>query len=91
MKNFKSKTGETVEAMQLVSSPAIELEILVWAKSHGINIVVEHDGGDVTRLRIPTTGGDYVAISGDWIIRDDTGEFLPCGPRRFESTYKAVT
>jgi hypothetical protein len=87
---YRARTGETIEARQFLSSPAAELEILTWAKTHGVSLLVEHDGGNLTQLRIPTTGGDYIVKSGDWVIRDNVGGFRPCGPRMFEATYKAV-
>lgn len=88
---YKARTGEIIEARQFVSSPAVELEILAWAKSHGVTILVEHDGQDLSQLRIPGVGGDYIAKSGDWVVRIDSKEFKPCRPRMFEATYEAVT
>jgi hypothetical protein len=87
---YRARTGETIEARRFVCSPAIELDILAWANAYRVKIVIEHDSGDQTRLRIPASGGDYIARSGDWIIRDGSGEFRPCAPRVFEVTYKSV-
>ena len=88
---YRARTGETVEARQFVNSPAIELDIIAWARAYRVQVIAEHDGGELTHLRIPTAGGDYIARPGDWIIRDGSGKFLPCRPRMFEATYEAVT
>jgi hypothetical protein len=39
---------------------------------------------------IDTLEGLIHASSGDWIIRGVQGEFYPCKPDIFESTYEAV-
>ncbi len=87
---YRARTGETVEARQFISSPAIELDILSWAKTYGVTIIVEHDGRELTHLRIPAAGGEYIAKSGDWIVREGMAEFKPCRPRVVEVTYEAV-
>ena len=41
-------------------------------------------------LIIPTLEGNHKALPGDFIIRGIAGEFYPCKPDIFESTYEAV-
>jgi len=41
-------------------------------------------------LRIETLEGEMTARLGDWIIRGVKGEFYPCKPDIFESTYEKV-
>ena len=41
-------------------------------------------------LRIPTLEGDMTAQPGDWIIRGVKGEYYPCKPDIFETTYEPV-
>jgi len=40
---------------------------------------------------IHTLEGDHRASVGDWIIRGVKGEFYPCKPDIFKSTYEEVT
>ena len=42
-------------------------------------------------LEIPTLEGEMKAIVGDYIIKGVQGEFYPCKPNIFESTYEEVT
>jgi len=90
-KLYRTRTGETVEAQQFVCSPAVELDILAWADAYGVKIIVEHGGDELSQLRIPMTGGEQIAKSGDWIVRDSAGGFRPCWPDIFARTYKATT
>lgn len=39
---------------------------------------------------IPTLEGHHAALPGDWIIKGVQGEFYPCKPDIFESTYERV-
>lgn len=41
-------------------------------------------------LVIKTADGNKVARSGDWIIRDENGEFYSCNDAVFKATYDAV-
>jgi hypothetical protein len=90
-KLYRSRTGETVEAHQFVCSPAVELDILAWANAYGVKIIVEHDGDELSHLCIPMTGGEQIAKSGDWIVRDGSGEFQSCWPDIFAARYEAVS
>lgn len=41
-------------------------------------------------LIIPTTEGDMLCSVGDWIIKGVAGEFYPCKPYVFQTTYDPV-
>lgn len=41
-------------------------------------------------LLIETLEGDYIASEGDFIIKGVQGEFYPCKPDIFETTYEEV-
>ena len=41
-------------------------------------------------LIIPTLEGEMLASEGDWIIRGVAGEFYPCKPHIFATSYEAV-
>ncbi len=41
-------------------------------------------------LLIPTLEGEMRALKGDYIIKGIKGEFYPCKPDIFESTYEQV-
>lgn len=45
---------------------------------------------DNTKLSIPTLEGVMEASVGDYIIRGVQGEFYPCKPDIFETTYEKV-
>lgn len=47
-------------------------------------------GPPIFSLIIPTLEGDMKAMLGDWIIKGVKGEFYPCKPDIFESTYELV-
>lgn len=53
----------------------------------------ENEGGDIDNrffLMIPTLESPHEASTGDWIIKGVKGEFYPCKPDIFESTYDLV-
>ena len=43
-----------------------------------------------SELNIHTLEGNMIASVGDWIIKGVKGEFYPCKPDIFESTYEEV-
>lgn len=45
---------------------------------------------DDMRMKIPTLEGLMIATIGDYIIRGIKGEYYPCKPDIFESTYEIV-
>lgn len=42
-------------------------------------------------ITIPNIGGDLVATEGDFVIRGVKGEFYPCKPDVFASSYDQVS
>lgn len=54
------------------------------------NRCAEHDGDTPHRIEIDTLEGAIGASVGDWIIRGVQGEFYPCKPAIFASTYEPV-
>lgn len=46
--------------------------------------------GEVQELVIPTLEGQHIASKYDWIICGIKGEFYPCKPDIFETTYEEV-
>ena len=56
------------------------------------NIAKDSDGGEsgLVWVIIPTLEGDHQAKYGDYIIKGVQGEFYPCKPDIFESTYELV-
>lgn len=73
----------------------IEIEALQWMGYNieelrefgGPFLVDEMDGND---LYIPTLEGTLFATVGDFIIKGVKGEFYPCRPEIFASTYEEV-
>jgi hypothetical protein len=73
-----------VEARQLPFLGEEPEGFLAWAEQVGFsNFLSDRDGG----LVIPTTEGDMRADPGDWIVRDVLGNFYPCKPDVFASSY----
>jgi hypothetical protein len=71
-----------IEAMQFDGSDKSALEICFWS---GMSSLF-----DEGTLKIETLEGTLTASPGDWIIKGIKGEFYPCKPDIFESTYEAV-
>jgi len=72
----------------------IVIEALNWNgdNHHSINRFVGMDLNKNFRneLLIQTPEGEHRARVGDWIIKGIKGEFYPCKPDIFESTYEEV-
>jgi hypothetical protein len=62
--------------------------VMNWLSQQGANVKdwLFHDG----EITIPTLEGNMKASDGDWIINGVKGEFYPCKPDIFESTYEQV-
>ena len=78
MPKFRKKPI-VIEAIQYTGHNA--MEILAWSKWPEIS--EEFTGG----LDIPTLEGTMRADVGDWVIRGVKGEFYPCKPDIFATTY----
>lgn len=98
------KKPVVIEAMRFDGSAESGADIMMWAHSYGVEEVEYHPfladryRGDPKvyvahpdpYMRIATLEGVTTASVGDWIIRGVKGEFYPCKPDVFESTYEAV-
>lgn len=84
MPKFRKKPI-VIEAVRYGPYTAPSLELVAFlAECEGWNTT---DDGII----IPTLEGDHLAKPGDWIIKGVAGEFYPCKPDIFESTYEAVS
>lgn len=75
----------------------VVIEAMQWVDGNGFHIA-SWCGGRVekaldprqTKIVIPTLEGDITASHGDYVIKGVQGEFYPCKPDIFESTYEPV-
>lgn len=79
------KKPVVVEAIQYNGINITEVESFVGAKLPTVWLSVED-----TQLVIPTLEGDMKVSKGDYIIKGIKGEFYPCKPDVFKSTYNVV-
>lgn len=85
-----------IDAMQY--DPAFSPDpIIEWSSARFIEVTTERlredDPNEFVKekvLAIRTLEGDMVISPGDWVIRGVRGEFYPCKPDIFESTYEVV-
>ena len=73
-----------IEAMQWDGSSPSALAIMRWAMNKSV-IGGTYHGSPF--LSVFTREGRMNASAGDWIIKGVKGEFYPCKPDIFESTY----
>lgn len=86
---FRKKPVE-IEAMQLTEDSDWEA-IAAWCGGRLQNRAVVPGTDPNTVLLIDTLEGTMEGWDGDWIIRGVQGEFYPCKPDIFESTYEEVS
>lgn len=83
------KRPVTVEANLLTKENAEA--VALWC---GGQLVTEYDALDPTQsfvgINIPTLEGVMRASEGDYVIKGVQGEFYPCKPGIFTSTYERV-
>ena len=79
------KKPVVVEAIQYNGINSTEIESFVGAKLPTVWLSVKD-----TQLIIPTLEGDMKVSKGDYIIKGIKGEFYPCKPDVFKSTYNEV-
>lgn len=101
IKKFRKKPV-IIEAIQLLRETWEEVCEFIESKSQyfGRGVFVHSDNtyslepknfeSDRIGVLIPTLEGNMLAIQGDWIIKGIQGEFYPCKPDIFESTYDEV-
>ena len=79
------KKPVVIEAIQYDGANITEIETFVGEKLPTIR------ASDVdTRLVLPTLEGDMKVSKGDYVIKGIKGEFYPCKPDIFKSTYNEV-
>ena len=79
------KKPVVIEAIQYDGANITEIENFVGVKLPSVWLSVED-----TQLLIPTLEGDMKVSKGDYVIKGIKGEFYPCKPDVFKSTYNAV-
>ena len=79
------KKPVVIEAIQYDGANITEIESFVGAKLPTVWLSVED-----TQLVIPTLEGDMKVSKGDYVIKGIKGEFYPCKPDVFKSTYNVV-
>lgn len=80
------KKPVVIEAVQLTKDTFPE--VMAFTKELGESRLVT--SLDPPEFVIRTLEGDMTATDGDWIIRGVAGEFYPCKPGIFSSTYEPV-
>lgn len=76
----------------------VEVEAIKYISPYCINEMLRSWGNDFDKvstqkiggLIIKTLEGEMLAKFGDWVIKGIKGEFYPCKPDIFESTYEPV-
>lgn len=84
-----------IEAMQFDGTPSTAMSIIDWALVNNAVIRCHCPDDEACRrdshvLLVSTPEGSMTALPGDWIIRGVAGEFYPCKPDIFATTYEAV-
>ena len=79
------KKPVVIEAIQYDGANITEVESFVGAKLPSVWLSVE-----ATQLVIPTLEGDMKVSKGDYVIKGIKGEFYPCKPDVFKSTYNVI-
>jgi hypothetical protein len=76
-----------VEAVEYTGLPGAAMDIIDWILS-GSFAARYNDDNTIT---IDTLEGSMIALPHEFIIKGVKGEFYPCKPDIFKSTYEAVT
>jgi hypothetical protein len=87
IQNFRKKPVE-IEALKFTRSNWEELKAFTNETAHSLKIERRING--VATCIIPTLEGQHIATEGDFIIKGVKGEFYPCKPDIFKSTYDEV-
>ena len=87
MRKFRKKPV-VIEAVKFTRSNWDEIKAFTNGTAHTITIEKRING--IATCIIPTLEGQHIATEGDWIIKGVKGEFYPCKPDIFESTYEEV-
>lgn len=82
------KKPVVVEAVQFDGTPESRQQIIAWTRGSPTPAYVERDADGVRALYIRTLEGNHRVSFGDYVIRGIQGEFYPCKPDIFETTYE---
>ena len=85
MKNYVKKPV-VVQAVEYNGANKEEIEAFIGKKLDTIYTELK----EPLELKIPTLEGDMKASKGDYIIKGIKGEFYPCKPDIFKSTYNVI-
>ena len=85
MKNYVKKPV-VVQAVEYNGANKEEIEAFIGKKLD----IIYTELKEPLELKIPTLEGDMKASKGDYIIKGIKGEFYPCKPDIFKSTYNVV-
>lgn len=81
------KKPVVIEAVQFIDSGEVLSDLSALMKD---TIRVDYADADNPVLKIETLEGTMTANVGDYIIKGIQGEFYPCKPDIFETTYERV-
>ena len=81
VKTYQTKRS-VVEAVYWYGSPECADAIIKWA---GIQVERTPSGND---LRVYTPESAPIVKAGEWIVKDDDGNFFPCSPALFDWKYE---
>lgn len=80
------KKPVVIEAHRLTCTNA--RDIAEWCGGEAFPDVVRARDPWVALIAVRTPEGLAAAVSGDWIIKGERGEFYPCKPDIFDATYE---
>lgn len=88
MPKFRKKPV-VIEAVRFTTSNFEEIVLFTEGKAHSHSKEKRINGNQY--CVIETLEGTILATSGDWIIKGVKGEFYPCKPDIFNTTYELVS
>lgn len=88
MPKFRKKPV-VIDAVQFLGTPASANGVFDAFDIPGAKFTPT-DSLEVGVILIPTMEGEMMASAGDWIIKGVKGEFYPCKPDIFVSTYESA-
>lgn len=88
MPQFRKKPV-VIEAVQFIGTNYREIQEFCPSASFAPSFLASPPDSKGNVI-IPTLEGDHTGNIGDWIIKGVKGEFYPCKPDIFDSTYDKV-
>lgn len=62
-----------------------------FTKNYPQSLHITRDDNEITNCILDTPKGQYNIIEGDWIIKDDKGEFYVCNSDVFDAYYETIS